>query len=61
MPLRLCLRLRLQASFVEADYSMLPVDTPHENGDATVPAQDLVKLLAASLDRVDAAYGAAAK
>lgn len=35
---------------------MLPVDTPHENGDATVPAEDLVKLLEASLDRVDAAY-----
>lgn len=50
----------MQASFVEADYSMLPVDTPHENGDATVPAGDLVKLLEASLDRVDAAYSSAA-
>lgn len=46
----------LQASFMETDYSMLPVDTPHDNGDSVVPADDLVKLLEQSLDRVDAAY-----
>ncbi len=47
----------MQASFLEQDYSMLPVDTPHENGDSVVPADDLAALLEASLERVDAAHG----
>lgn len=47
----------LQASFMEQDYSMLPVHTPDEAGSAAVPVGDVISLLDASLRRTGALYG----
>jgi hypothetical protein len=49
--------MMMQSSFLEQDYSMLPVTTQDQAGNVDVPVQDLVAVLSSSLDAMAAAHG----